>query len=65
MEVASLVSETQVEMFFSLICCLVRTLWRVCRVRLPPVRPVLGPTHIPRRPPTADRWQGLRSTAHI
>lgn len=65
MDVASLVSETEVEMDFTLIHCLVRTLWRVCRVRLPPWRPLLGPTHIPRRPPTADRGQGLTSTAHI
>lgn len=43
---------------FTLIHCSGRTLWRVCGVILPPLGTVLSPAHIPRRPLTADRWQG-------
>lgn len=57
-DVASLISGAEVEMFFTPIHCSGRTLWRVCRAILPPLGTVLSPTHIPRRPPTADRWQG-------
>lgn len=56
--VASLISEAEVEMLFTPIHCSGRALWRVCRAVLPPLGTVLSPTHIPRRPPTADRWQG-------